>query len=142
MALGSLRVLCNYKSNANWQPAMATATDDWQRWHGARKELQKQTVYFVRIRWHKSEPNARHYAHTHRQREEEGERVREMTTCWPLDSLKSLSRFYFRFRLSSFFFCTFCTVQVFQSVVKSASIAVSVFISLSGRCRGSAEGST
>lgn len=54
--------------------AMATATDDWQRWHGARKELQKQTVYFVRIRWHKSEPNARHYAHTHRQREEEGER--------------------------------------------------------------------
>lgn len=27
-------------------------------------------------------------------------------------------------------------MQVFQSVLKSASIAVSVFISLSGRCRG------
>lgn len=57
--------------NRQWQ----LATDDWQRWHGARKELQKQTVYFVRIRWHKSEANARHYthtyAHTHIQREGE-----------------------------------------------------------------------
>lgn len=60
--------------NRQWQRQRQLATDDWQRWHGARKELQKQTVYFVRIRWHKSEPNARHYAHTHRQREEEGER--------------------------------------------------------------------
>lgn len=74
---------------------------------------------------------------THTRTDSERKRGREMTTCWPLDSLKSLSRFYFRFRLSSFFFsCTFCTVQVFQSVLKSASIAVSVFISLSGRCKG------
>lgn len=101
MALGSLRVLCNYKSNANWQWQRQLATLAWRP-----KGTSKANGLFRAntLAQKRSECASLHtHVRTHAQTERGRVREREMTTCWPLDSLKSLSRFYFRFRFSSFF---------------------------------------